>query len=116
MLSQSCIAQTVAKLLVVPLKDSHIYFEQKSKKVLKRNRVMEDSARKIITNHALSRLKSNLSGFEILWSNQFPELNFLMDSVAVMETFVSFYYTGETSSDGFQKFITAANKDIRKLY
>jgi len=114
--SHSCIAQTVAKVLVVPLKDSHIYFEQKSEKVLQRNRVSEDSARKIIINHAVSRLKSNLSGSEILWSNQFSELNFLMDSLAVMETFVSFYYTGETSSDGFQKLITAVDKDIRKLY
>jgi hypothetical protein len=116
LLSQSCIAQTVAKVLVVPLKGSHIYFEHKSEKVLQRNRVSEDSARKIITNHALSRLNSNLTGCEILWSNQFPELNFLLDSVAVMETFVSFYYTGETSSDGFQKLITAVDKDIRKLY
>lgn len=117
LLSQSCIAQTVAKVLVVPLKDSHIYFEQKSEKVLQRNRVKEDSARKIITNHAVSRLNSNLFGCEILWSNQFPELNFLLDSVAVMETFGSFYYTREAGSDAFEKLITtAATKDIRKLY
>ena len=116
LLSQICFAQSKAKILVVPLQDASIIFEHKSKKVLQRNRVSEDSARKIIANHVVSKLNSNLNSNEILWSRQFPELNFLMDSVAVVETFGSFYYKSGSGNDVVEKLITATTKDIRKLY
>ena len=102
LLSRLSFAQTVLKVLVVPLADANIVFEQTNKKVLQRNRVPEDSARKLICAYADLRLGSALTGCEIVISFQFPELNFLKDSIATFGQFTTFYYQGITKRSGLK--------------
>jgi len=115
-ISQNCFAQSSPKVLVVPLENYQIIIEQKSSKVLKRNRVSEDSAKRVIRNYSLSAMYSNLSHCSIVLGKQFTELNFLKDSLAVMEQFNSFYWRGVAGSKGIENAILQTNLDVRKVY
>ena len=72
--------------MAVPLENYQIIIVQKSSKVLKQNHVSEDSARRVISKHALSAMYINLSHCSIVLGKQFTELNFLKDSLAVTKT------------------------------
>jgi len=78
--------------------------------------VSEDSAKRVIMNYSLSAVYNNLSHCSIVLGKEFPELNFLKDTLAVMEQFNSFYWKGVAGSKGIENAALQSNLDVRKVY
>lgn len=93
------------RILIIEMDKKQVEFDRQITKMIVYNKVNLDSAKKMVCNMSLKRLKSALNNYSIIEAKDLPNSSELFDSVQFYQKWNSFYLKEINDSKGLEKII-----------
>lgn len=116
LINTTCVAQKDTLVLIVPMKNNMIQLDNVVTRMLKYNKVSEDSTRAAIQNLSVNRLITQFSNYSFSNLQNDADFRFLLDSVVVLDQWNSFHVKKITESKGIEKIKEVNDFDPQSKY
>lgn len=111
-----CQSQSSKNILIVPMKNDMILFNNHAIRMINYNKVNIDSAKKDVRELSIDRLKYQFPGFSFTNIESLPDYSDLHDSIDIYNQWNSFQIKKINDSKGVQRVLLENDHDSRLKY